>query len=213
MKKMAVFAMYAVLATVSIGYAAGKGEPHMERATFAGGCFWCMEPPFEKTAGVTDVISGYTGGRKADPTYEEVSSGTTGHLEAVRVTFDPAKVTYETLLEIFWRNIDPTNPIGQFADHGEQYKPAIFYHNDTQKRLAEESKNRLQASGRFKKPIVVEIRKAAEFYPAEEYHQDFYKKSAEHYKRYRIGSGRERFLTKTWGAEEIPSPAPPPVKK
>ena len=208
MKVTAVIAVCALLASADAGFAAGKGGYHMERATFAGGCFWCMEPPFEKTAGVTEVISGYTGGHKANPTYEEVSSGTTGHLEAVQVTYDPAKVTYETLLEIFWRNIDPTNPIGQFADQGEQYKPAIFYHDDAQKRLAEESKKRLQASGRFKKPIVVEIRKAAEFYPAEEYHQDFYKKSAERYKRYRIGSGRERFLEKTWGAGEVPDTSP-----
>lgn len=208
MRLTAIFTACLVLVSAGIGFAAGKGEPRMERATFAGGCFWCMEPPFEKTAGVTEVISGYTGGHKANPTYEEVSSGTTGHLEAVQVTYDPAKVTYETLLEIYWRNIDPTNPIGQFADHGEQYKPAIFYHNDAQKRLAEESKKRLQASGKFKKPVVVEIRKAEEFYPAEEYHQNFYRKNAEHYKRYRIGSGRERFLENTWGAEEIPSPGP-----
>lgn len=206
MKIAAIFAVCFVLAAASPGFAAGKGEPHMERATFAGGCFWCMEPPFEKTAGVAEVISGYTGGHKANPTYEEVSTGTTGHLEAVLVKFDPSKVTYETLLDVFWRNIDPTNPIGQFADTGDQYKPAIFYHNDTQKHLAEESKKRLQASGKFKKPIVVEIRKATEFYPAEEYHQDFYKKSPEHYKRYRFGSGRERFLENTWGAEEVPSP-------
>lgn len=205
-KATAIFAACVMLATASAGHAAGKGETRMERATFAGGCFWCMEPPFEKTAGVTEVISGYTGGNKADPTYEEVSSGATGHLEAVRMKFDPAKVTYEALLEIYWRNIDPTNPIGQFADRGEQYKPAIFYHNEAQKRLAEESKQRLQASGKFKKPIVVEIRKAEEFYPAEDYHQDFYKKNAEHYKRYRFGSGREGFLEKTWGAEEVPSP-------
>lgn len=206
MKATAIFAACVVLATADAGHAASKGETRMERATFAGGCFWCMEPPFEKTPGVTDVISGYTGGDKANPTYEEVSSGATGHLEAVQMKFDPAKVTYDALLEIYWRNIDPTNPIGQFADQGEQYKPAIFYHNDAQKRLAEESKKRLQASGKFKKPIVVEIRKAEEFYPAEEYHQDFYKKNAEHYKRYRFGSGRERFLENTWGTEEIPSP-------
>lgn len=208
MKTTVFVALCLALVFAGAGFAAGKGEPRMERATFAGGCFWCMEPPFEKTAGVTEVISGYTGGHKTNPTYEEVSSGTTGHLEAVQVTYDPAKVTYGALLEIFWRNIDPTNPIGQFADHGEQYKPAIFYHDDAQKRLAEESKKRLQASGKFKKPIVVEIRKAAEFYPAEEYHQDFYKKSAEHYKRYRIGSGRERFLNETWGGEEVPSSGP-----
>ncbi len=206
MKLTAFLTVCFALASAATGFAAGKGETHMERATFAGGCFWCMEPPFEKTAGVIDVISGYTGGTKANPTYEEVSSGTTGHLEAVLVTYDPTKVTYETLLEIYWRNIDPTNPIGQFADQGEQYKPAIFYHNDTQKRLAEESKKRLEASGKFKKPIVVEIRKASEFYPAENYHQDFYKKNPEHYKRYRFGSGRERFLENTWGTEEVPSP-------
>ncbi|MBI5178419.1 MAG: peptide-methionine (S)-S-oxide reductase MsrA [Nitrospinae bacterium] len=202
MKKAFIVAVLA-LTFVANGLAAGTGEAKMETATFAGGCFWCMEPPFEHTAGVIDVVSGYTGGRTKDPTYEEVSSGSTGHLEAVKVTYDPAKVSYETLLDVFWRNIDPTDEYGQFADKGSQYKPAIFFHTPEQKRLAEASKARLAKSGKFSRPIVVEIREAVPFYAAEEYHQDFYKKSALRYKFYRAGSGRDRYLQKNWG-EEIP---------
>lgn len=183
--------------------AAGKGDTKLEKATFAGGCFWCMEPPFEKTEGVIKVISGYTGGHKANPTYKEVSSGTTGHLEAIEVHYDAQKVSYGKLLDVFWRNIDPTDMHGQFVDQGSSYRPAIFYHSPEQKQLAEESKKLLQLSGRFKKPIVVEIRQAVEFYPAEDYHQDYYKKSALQYKFYRYNSGRDQFLQKFWG-EDIP---------
>ncbi len=176
-----------------------SAEPKLEKATFAGGCFWCMEPPFEKLKGVNEVISGYTGGHKATPTYEEVSSGTTGHVEAIEVFYDPSQITYSELLDVFWRQIDPTDPGGQFVDRGEQYRTVIFYHTDEQKRLAEKSKENLEKSGRFKKPIVTEIFPASKFYRAEEYHQDYYKKSSFKYKYYRFRSGRDQYLKKIWG--------------
>ncbi|MBI5633118.1 MAG: peptide-methionine (R)-S-oxide reductase MsrB [Nitrospirae bacterium] len=176
----------------------------LEKATLAGGCFWCMEPPFEKLPGVKDVVSGYTGGYKKNPTYEEVSAGRTGHLESVEITYDPSVVTYEKILDVFWRNIDPTDPGGQFVDRGGQYRSAIFYHSEEQKKTAETSKQRLAGSGVFSKPIVTEILPAATFYRAEEYHQDYYKKSAIKYKFYRFNSGRDQFLEKTWkGKTEI----------
>jgi peptide methionine sulfoxide reductase msrA/msrB len=153
-----------------------------EKATFAGGCFWCMEPPFEKLKGVKGVIPDYTGGHKENPTYEEVSSGRSGHIEAIQVIYDPSQTTYEELLDIFWRQIDPTDSNGQFADRGSQYRTAIFYHTDEQKRLAEKSKEDLQKSGRFSKLIVTEILKASAFYKAEEYHQDYHKKNPGQYK-------------------------------
>lgn len=171
----------------------------LEKATFAGGCFWCMEPPFEKLSGVVEVTSGYTGGDKANPTYEEVSAGKTGHLEAVEITYDPAKITYSRLLDVFWRQIDPTDGGGQFVDRGPQYRSAIFYHNDQQKTLAEKSKEAMSKSGRFGKPIVTEILKASTFYKAEEYHQDYYKKNPIRYKFYRFNSGRDTYLKKIWG--------------
>ena len=170
-----------------------SGEP-AKKATFAGGCFWCIEAAFAELPGVIDVRSGYTGGTKRDPTYEEVCSGATGHLEAVRVTYDPSKASYGELLEVFWNNIDPTDPGGQFADRGPQYRTAVFYHDEEQKRIAEDSKQALDASGRYPKPVVTEILRASEFYPAEEYHQDYYKKHPARYKRYRAGSGRDRYL-------------------
>jgi peptide methionine sulfoxide reductase msrA/msrB len=170
----------------------------MEKATFAGGCFWCMESPFEELDGVTEVVAGYTGGHKEDPTYEEVTTGKTGHLEAVQITFDPSIITYSELIDVFWQQINPTDIRGQFADRGEQYKTAVFYHSDEQKRLAEESKEKLQTSGRFQNAIVTEIIPASIFYVAEEYHQDYYKKSPIRYKLYRAGSGREAYLNSTW---------------
>lgn len=173
-------------------------ESKMEKATFAGGCFWCMESPFEELNGVTEVIAGYTGGHKENPTYEEVTSGKTGHLEAVQITFDPSIITYSELLDVFWRQINPTDIRGQFADRGEQYKTAIFYHNDEQKRLTEESKEKLQASGKFQVDIVTEIIPASKFYVAEDYHQDYYQKSPIRYKLYRAGSGRDAYLKSTW---------------
>lgn len=172
-----------------------------EKATFAGGCFWCMEPPFEKLDGVTEVISGYTGGKKVNPTYEEVSYGGTGHLESVQIIYDPSKITYSELLDVFWKQIDPTDPNGQFVDRGLQYRSAIFYHNDEQKSLAEKSKEELDKSGRYNKPIVTEIIQASTFYKAEDYHQDYYKKNPIRYKFYRYNSGRDQYLKKIWGNE------------
>ncbi|RME05542.1 MAG: peptide-methionine (S)-S-oxide reductase [Deltaproteobacteria bacterium] len=167
-------------------------------ATFAGGCFWCMEPPFEKLEGVKAVISGYTGGSKENPTYREVSSGATGHAEAVEVHYDPAKISYERLLEVFWHNIDPTVENRQFCDVGSQYRTAIFYHTEAQRRLAEASRTRLIESGRFGK-IFTKIEKAGPFYPAETYHQDYYKTHPLRYKAYRLGCGRDRRLEELWG--------------
>ena len=179
-----------------------NAQADQEKAIFAGGCFWCMEPPFEKLAGVKEVISGYTGGFKGNPTYEEVSAGSTGHLEAVMVVYDPSRVTYEKLLDVFWRQIDPTDAGGQFVDRGAQYRSAIFYLSDTQKKLAEKSRDALAASGVFKTKIATEILPASKFYPAEDYHQDYYKENPIRYKYYRGGSGRDKFLEKTWGDEE-----------
>ncbi|MBT2755011.1 peptide-methionine (S)-S-oxide reductase MsrA [Mesobacillus foraminis] len=170
----------------------------MELATFAGGCFWCMVKPFDQQPGIQSVISGYTGGTKENPTYQEVCSDTTGHYEAVQISYDPQLFSYEKLLEIFWQQHDPTDSGGQFFDRGTSYKPAIFYHNEEQKKLAEESKRKLQESGRFSKPIVTEILPAKTFYRAEEYHQDFYKKNPERYNAYQKGSGRADFIARQW---------------
>jgi peptide-methionine (S)-S-oxide reductase len=169
-------------------------------ATFAGGCFWCMVHPFDRIPGVLAVVSGYTGGHVPHPTYEQVTTGTTGHREAVQITFDPEVVSYEALLDVFWRQIDPTDPDGQFVDRGPSYRTAIFYHDDVQRQLAEASKAALAGSGRFSRPIVTEILPAGPFYPAEAYHQDFYRKAPDHYARYRAGSGRDLFLERHWGA-------------
>jgi peptide methionine sulfoxide reductase msrA/msrB len=171
-------------------------------ATFAGGCFWCTEADFEKISGVIKVISGYTGGTKINPTYKEVSAGTTGHVEAIQVYYDPAQVSYKTLLEVFWRHIDPTDGGGQFVDRGRQYRSLIFYHDEEQRKQAEQSKEELSRSGKFNKPIVTEIQPLATFYEAEDYHQDYYKRNPFRYKYYRHGSGRDQFLKKTWGEEK-----------
>lgn len=170
-------------------------------ATFAGGCFWCMVKPFDEQPGIKSVISGYTGGTVENPTYQQVCSDTTGHYEAVQITFDPEVFKYEKLLELFWQQIDPTDQGGQFYDRGQSYQTAIFYHDETQKRLAEESMKALQASGRFNKPIVTPILPAKTFYPAEEYHQQYYKKNRAHYESYHVGSGRAGFIQKHWGGE------------
>jgi peptide methionine sulfoxide reductase msrA/msrB len=177
-------------------------------ATFAGGCFWCTEADFEKTAGVVKVISGYTGGKKENPAYEEVSGGSTGHLEAIQVYYDPTKITYEDLLDVFWRHIDPTDGGGQFVDRGGQYRSAIFYHDEGQKSLAEKSKEALEKSGKFQKPIATEILMLSKFYAAEDYHQDYYKKSPLRYQYYRFGSGRDQFLENVWGTAEKPQKSP-----
>ena len=171
-------------------------DTRYEKAMFAGGCFWCMEPVFHTMDGVTDVVSGYTGGKKENPSYEAVSSGTTGHLEAVEVTYDPSKVSYTDLLDVFWQNIDPMDAGGPFADRGSQYTTAIFYHNEAQKAAAEKSKEALERSGIFSKPVATAILKALTFYPAEEYHQDYSEKNPEQYKHYKKGSGREAYVLK-----------------
>ncbi len=168
-------------------------------ATFAGGCFWCMEPPFDKQDGVLSTTSGYMGGAEENPTYKKVSAGSTGHAEAVQVRYDPSKVSYEKLLEVFWMQIDPTTPNRQFVDVGRQYRAAIFYNDEEQRRLAEESKTQLGKSERHEGPIVTEIVPAGDFWPAEDYHQDYYKKNPIRYKFYRFNSGRDQFLKKIWG--------------
>jgi len=172
-----------------------------KRAIFAGGCFWCMEPPFQNEEGVLDVSAGYTGGTTENPTYEEVSSGETGHYEAVEVIYDPEKVSYEQLLKVFWRQIDPTDDGGQFGDRGTQYFTAIFYLDEEQKKLAEVSKQELDDSGIFDNPVITAILPAAPYYRAEEYHQDYYKKNVMHYSMYKVRSGRAGFLKKTWQDE------------
>ncbi|PTL40298.1 peptide-methionine (S)-S-oxide reductase MsrA [Alkalicoccus saliphilus] len=169
-----------------------------EKATFAGGCFWCMVKPFDEQPGIHRVVSGYTGGHTADPTYEEVCSETTGHREAVQITFDPEVFPYSRLLEIFWQQIDPTDPGGQFHDRGTSYTTAVFYHNEEQRKLAEESKEALNNSGRFQRPVVTSIEKAGVFYEAETYHQDYYRKNPLHYKMYNRGSGRASFIEQNW---------------
>jgi methionine-S-sulfoxide reductase len=171
----------------------------LEKATFAGGCFWCMVKPFDSYDGIHAVVSGYTGGDLENPTYEQVCTNATGHKEAVQITFDPNVFPYERLVELFWMQIDPTDPGGQFYDRGSSYESAIFYHSDTQKEIAEASKIALHASGKFSKPIVTPILEAKPFYPAEQYHQDYYKKNPTHYNRYQVGSGRAGFKQKMWG--------------
>jgi peptide-methionine (S)-S-oxide reductase len=168
-------------------------------ATFAGGCFWCVEQAFDEVEGVLATTSGYMGGKTVDPTYEQVSSGATGHLESVQVKYDPRRVTYERLLEAFWRNIDPLDGGGQFCDRGPQYRAAIFAHDEAQRRLAEASKDRLQRSGRFDRPIATEVREASTFYAAEEYHQDYYRRNPVRYKFYKYSCGRAQRLEELWG--------------
>ena len=177
-------------------------DGNLKTATFAGGCFWCVEADFEKVEGVAEAISGYTGGQRTNPTYKEVSAGGTGHTEAVQVIFDPQKVSYSQLLDVFWRHVDPTDPDGQFVDRGSQYRSGIFYHDEEQKRLAQESKAAMDKSGRFTRPIATEITMLTTFYRAEDYHQDYYKKNGIRYKFYRSGSGRDSYLKKTWGDEK-----------
>jgi len=177
---------------------AQSNRDQLAKATFAGGCFWCMEPPFDKLDGLVSTTVGYTGGHKENPTYEQVSSGTTGHAEAIQLVYDPKRITYNELLEVFWHNIDPTVKDSQFCDHGNQYRTAIFYHDDEQRRLAEQSKQALTESKRFKE-IFTEITEVSTFYPAEEYHQDYYKKNPIRYKFYRYNCGRDKRLKELWG--------------
>jgi peptide-methionine (S)-S-oxide reductase len=189
-----------VAATMSSGIVDSQPAPagrKLATATFAGGCFWCMEPPFDVLDGVVSTTSGYIGGRLANPTYEMVSSGGTGHTEAVQVVYDPSKVTYAKLLEVFWRNVDPLTANAQFCDRGEQYRTGVFWHDEEQRQLAEKTK--AEAAARLGKRVVTEVTKAGAFYPAEEYHQDYYKKNPVRYKFYRYNCGRDARLKELWG--------------
>jgi len=192
--------MRAIIASLLCLASVGAADAQeLAKATFAGGCFWCMEPPFDALDGVVSTTSGYTGGHTANPTYEQVSAGKTGHAEAVEIVYDPRKVTYARLLEVFWRNIDPLTANAQFCDTGSQYRSAIFVHDATQRKLAEASKD--AAAQRLQKPIVTEITAASQFWPAEEYHQDYYKKNPIRYKFYSTSCGRERRLDAIWGPD------------
>ncbi len=179
-----------------------EAQGKYEEAVFGGGCFWCMEPPFEQLDGVIEVVAGYSGGSQSNPSYNQVASGMTDHLETVRVTYDPHKVEYRELVETFWRQINPTDSGGQFADRGAHYQTAIFYANEQQKEVAQQSKKELEESGIFSKPIVTEIRPLMPFYMAEEYHQDYYRKNVQHYSAYKVGSGRAGYLKDTWREEK-----------
>jgi len=217
MKSIIILTIILIIAVFTVGFLAADNtstkkqatdtggsamNDNLETATFAGGCFWCVEADFEKVEGVVEAISGYTGGQRENPTYKEVSAGGTRHTEAVQVIYDPAKISYSQLLDVFWRHMDPTDPDGQFVDRGSQYRPGIFYHDEEQKRLAQESKAAMDQSGRFSRPIATEITMLTTFYRAEEYHQDYYKKNGIRYKLYRSGSGRDSYLKKTWGDEK-----------
>ncbi|NDF13121.1 MAG: peptide-methionine (S)-S-oxide reductase [Proteobacteria bacterium] len=194
----------AFIGTILLILAAGVGSvkaDEMKKATFAGGCFWCMQPEFTNIPGVSSVVSGYTGGTTKNPTYEQVSHGNTGHVEAIEVTYDPAKVKYNQLLEIFWQNIDPLDQYGQFCDKGEQYRAGIYYHDDEQKKAAEASKEKV--AGMFKEPIATVIKPASEFYAAEDYHQDYNIKNKTRYKMYRFGCGRDARLDKLWSGKKL----------
>jgi peptide-methionine (S)-S-oxide reductase len=199
--------MTLVLALASLGWSAASAADAVPTpqptatATFAGGCFWCMEPPFEKLPGVVSVTSGYSGGPEKNPTYEQVSAGKTGHMESIQIVYDPKKIAYSKLLDVFWHNIDPTQRDGQFCDRGTQYRSAIFYSNATQRRLAEESKLGIEKSRGLTRPIVTPIVAFRAFYRAEEYHQDYYKKNPTDYDAYRTGCGRDKRLQALWGAE------------
>lgn len=205
-EKFQLFFIVFLMVSMASGFAqsdskrsGGDMDKKFQKATFAGGCFWCMQSEFDPMDGIISTAVGYIGGETKNPTYEEVSSGQTGHTEAIEIVFDPARVSYEKLLEIFWQNIDPTTLDQQFADVGSQYRTGIFYHSEDQKKAAVASKEKLEKSGKFKRPLVTEIVAAEPFYKAEDYHQRYYQKNADHYKRYRIGSGREGYLKSMWG--------------
>jgi len=209
-ERLTAMVMLLALGTAAMGIGAvtsAAGEPDewapgdLATATFAGGCFWCTEAAYEQLEGVHEAVSGYTGGSVEDPTYQQVSSGTTGHAEAVQVTYDPTRVGYDELLDLYWVLIDPTDAGGQNTDRGTQYRTAVFYHDDEQRALAEASRNALQESGRFDEPIVTEVLEAGPFYHAEEYHQDFYLKAPEYYEAYLAGSRHDPFLDAIWGDE------------
>jgi peptide-methionine (S)-S-oxide reductase len=197
------------LAAFVLGAARAQADEARVTATFAGGCFWCMEPPFEALDGVLSTVVGYTGGTVKNPTYEQVSGGGTGHAEAIQVVYDPTRVSYETLLDVFWHNVDPLTADAQFCDHGRQYRSAIFFHDDAQQRAAEASKRALESAKRFPRPIVTEIVPAGEFWRAEEYHQRYHEKNPVRYKIYRWNCGRDARLKEVWGADASP-PGPRP---
>ena len=197
--KVVLISLLSALTLASFLAVQSTEDKKLETATFAGGCFWCIEAPFEKVDGVVAAISGYSGGSEKNPTYKAVSSGQTSHIESVQISFDPEKVSFEQLVEVFWRQFDPTDAGGSFYDRGHHYTSAIFYHTDEQRQIAETSKKRLAESGIFAKPVVTPIREFEVFYPAEDYHQDYYKKNPAHYQRYRQGSGRDKFIEKHWG--------------
>jgi peptide-methionine (S)-S-oxide reductase len=205
--KTKVFLLFFLMSLFAAASAIAAGEPapkspapgKLQKANLAGGCFWCMEHPFDELPGVVSVTSGYTGGQKKNPTYEEVSAGGTGHAESVQIVYDPAKIGYDKLLDRYWHNIDPTVKDRQFCDTGNQYRSAIFFHNEEQRRLAVQSKKALEASKPFKGPVLTEIVPASEFYPAEDYHQHYYKKNPIRYKYYRTRCGRDKRLKELWG--------------
>jgi methionine-S-sulfoxide reductase len=190
-------AIAAITTTTSFGQNSSPSQT--KTAVFAGGCFWCIQPAFDKTKGVIKTVVGYTGGTEPNPTYDLVSSEKTGYRESIQITYDPATISYDQLLDTYWRQIDPTQANGQFTDIGPSYRAAIFYANDDEKRIAEASKQKLAHSGKFKKPIVTEILPAMKFYPAEAYHQKYYQENPEHFEAFEEGSGRSSFLKKTWG--------------
>ena len=192
--------------------AAAGNPPDLKAAYFAGGCFWCMQYAFDRVNGVKKTVVGYTGGKVADPDYESVSSGTTGHAESIEVFYDPKVVSYQHLVDVFWKNINPTTSNGQFADHGTQYRTAIFYSNDQEKATAEASKAALDKSGKFSSPIATLIVPASTFYPAEEYHQEYYRKNPEHFSAYEIGSGRAGYIKRTWNENQEAKTSPTPSK-
>jgi peptide methionine sulfoxide reductase msrA/msrB len=194
---------YALIAACTIASSQGQNSSPAETRTaiFAGGCFWCIQPAFDKAKGVIKTIVGYCGGTEPNPTYEVVSSEKTGYRESIQITYDPAKISYEQLLDIYWRQIDPTQADGQFTDIGPSYRAAIFYGNDDEKKIAAASKEKLAHSGKFNKPVVTEILPAMKFYPAEAYHQKYYRQNPEHFEAFEEGSGRTSFQNKTWSKE------------
>ena len=199
-----LFSLLPVLMVVPMG---GDAQTPVEKATLAGGCFWCMEHPFEKLEGVLEVRSGYTGGHMENPSYRDVISGQTGHVEAVQIIFDPSRTTYSEILDLFWRQIDPTDSGGQFVDRGNQYKTVIFYHSEEQKRVASDSRDLLDRSGTYDRPIVTEIKPYSGFYEAEAYHQDYHKKNPMGYRQYRSGSGRDTYLSRIWKGKPLKKPS------
>ncbi|MEI6207438.1 MAG: peptide-methionine (S)-S-oxide reductase MsrA [Desulfuromonadales bacterium] len=211
MNRIIIITLLLILVTVCAALSGDSKGQHqaastggaVEKATFAGGCFWCMEHPFDGLPGVLSVTSGYTGGDKKRPTYEEVSAGMTGHAEAVQILFDPARIRYDRLLAVFWHTIDPTVQDRQFCDSGNQYRSAIFYHTEEQRRIATKSKEVLEKNKPFREQIVTEITKAGEYYPAEEYHQHYYKKNPLRYRYYRASCGRDQRLKELWGKEAV----------